>query len=398
MNNLDYLYNANDARKVFGKNRHVDKQLGFTVLEGATVLPHKHLYVNGNRTLGLGGLVDRRGEFIKSSFIFRGRGAAYTPTEDVQQSSATVVYLGIFFPVWGHCLSDNLRRLWFLKSDAFKKYFKDCTPVYISWNNGAERLGLERQENFRRLLAALDIDISRLQAVDRPTKFANVILPDESFFADGDERFFTNEYIDTIDRARNFALKNRTPSAEKVYFFYGRNQVGEERLAQYFSAKGYAIVQPERLTLEAQLNILINAKSFASTLGSCAHNSIFLRDGTDVILIPRSPFKFSWHNQQIFDGIRNANVHYVDSSLSIFNHIIGPYCFVLSRELKNFFGDDFGGYTVDDLKTFAQYIKTYAGHGIDPDAENYYGATLTEFLTQLKRRPDLTAAYGVNLS
>ena len=397
MNNLDYLYNADDARKVFGKNHFVDKRLSFKVLEGATVLPHKHLYVNGNRTTGLGGLVDRRGAFVKNSFIFNGMGAAYTPTEDVKHSSATVVYLGIFFPVWGHCLSDNLRRLWFLKSDAFKKYFKDCTPVYISWNNGADRLDIGKQENFRRLLEALDVDISRLQAVDQPTQFANVILPDESFFADGDERFFTPEYVDTINRARNFALKNRTPSAEKVYFFYGRNQVGEERLAQYFGAKGYAIVQPERLTLEAQLNILINAKSFASTLGSCSHNSIFLRDGTDVILIPRSPFKFSWYYQQIFDGIRNANVHYVDSSLSIFNQIIGPYCFVLSRELKNFFGDDFDS-SDDDLKTFAQYIKTSAGHGIDPDAESYYGATLTEFLSQLKARPDLTAAYGVNLS
>lgn len=136
MTNLDYLYNKDVAQKFFGKNHLVDKKLHFKIIERGTILPHKHVYVNGNWTWGFGGLVDRRGEFVKSSFVHDGTGAAYTPTEDVQQSPATVIYLGLFYPVWGHCLTDNLRRLWFLKSDVFKSYFKNCPLVYVPWGGG----------------------------------------------------------------------------------------------------------------------------------------------------------------------------------------------------------------------------------------------------------------------
>lgn len=395
MTNFDYLCNANAVAKFFGKNHRVDRKLNFKVLEGATVLPTKNIFVDGQWTWGSGGIVDNCGEFVKESFVHYGAGDAYTPT-DVEQSSATVVYLGMFYPVWGHCVTDNIRRLWFLQSDAFKEYFKDCALVYVAWRD----IPLDAQKNFCRLLELLDVDISRLQVITRPTRFENVILPDESFFATDDTRFFTDEYRETIARVKSFALKNRTPSPEKIYFFYGANQLGEERLANYFHAKGYAIVRPEDLTLEAQLNVLINAKSFASTLGSSSHNSIFLRDGTDAIWIPRAPTKFTGGYQQAIDQAGNLNVTYIDSSLSIFEAFREPHCYIVSRGLKNFFGDDFDGYADDDLKTFAQHIKDGLTRGLafSSDAENYYDATLTEVFTALKRRPDLTAAYGLNLS
>ena len=395
MNNFDYLCNKNAVAKNFGKNHFVDRKLNFKVLEGATVLPTKNIFVDGQWTWGSGGLVDNCGHFVKESFIFNGAGDAYTPT-DVAQSSATVVYLGMFYPVWGHCLNDNIRRLWFLQSDAFKDYFKDCALVYVAWRD----IPLTAQKNFCRLLELLDVDVERLQVITRPTRFENVILPDESFFATDDTRFFTPEYRETIDRVKSFALKNRTPSAEKVYFFHGANQFGEKRLANYFGAKGYAIVRPEELTLDAQLNILINARILASTLGSSSHNSIFLREGAEAIWIPRAPNKFTGGYQQAMDQAAKLNVTYVDSSLSIFEDFREPHCYIVSRGLKKFFGDNFSGYVDDDLKTFAQHLKDGLTRGlkINPDAENYYGETLREVLTQLKARPDLMATYGVNLS
>ena len=136
MTNLDYLCDKAAAAKHFGKNHCVDKKLHFRIFDDATVLPHKHLYVNGRWTWGFGGLVDSRNEFVKSSFVANDRGDAYTPTEEIQHSGATVVYLGLFYPVWGHCITDNLRLLWFLTSDTFKRYFKDCAQIYIPWSNG----------------------------------------------------------------------------------------------------------------------------------------------------------------------------------------------------------------------------------------------------------------------
>lgn len=83
MTNLDYLYDKAAVAKHFGKNHYADRKLHFKILEGATV-----------------------------------------------------VYLGLFYPVWRHCLTDNLRRLWFLQSDTFKCYFKDCAQIYLPWSNG----------------------------------------------------------------------------------------------------------------------------------------------------------------------------------------------------------------------------------------------------------------------
>ena len=137
MTNIDYLYNKDATKDFFGKNHFVDKKLHFKIIERGTILPHKNIYVNGQWTWGFGGIVDARNNFVKSSFVCNDAGGAYTPTEEILRSPATVVYLGLFFHVWGHCITDNIRRLWFLKSDVFKTYFKNCPLVYIQWGGGA---------------------------------------------------------------------------------------------------------------------------------------------------------------------------------------------------------------------------------------------------------------------
>lgn len=396
MTNLDYLYKPAAAKDIYNKNHFVDRKLHFRIIERGTILPHKHIWINGKWTWGFGGVVDVRNNFIESSFVTNDMGAAYTPTEEIQHSPATVVYLGLFCPIWGHCLTDNIRRLWFLKSDVFAEYFKDCPLVYIPW---CGTVALEHQKNFKRLLEILEIDVERFQPIYHPTQFENIILPDESFFPSEVQKSFTNEYRETIDRVKNFALKNLTPtSSKKIYFHYGVNQVGEERLAEYFKAKGYMPVSPERLTFDEQLNLLTNAESFASTLGSCAHNSLFLRAGTETILIPRAANRWTDY-QATIDQLNNLNAIYIDSALSLFEHGNTSYCFIISRQLKKFFGDRFDGYDEDDFKAFLEYVKICMNNGfrINKHAEKYYDEVLQEFLLQLSRREDLTRAYGIQL-
>ena len=400
MINLDHLYNKDAAADFFGKNHFVDKKLHFQIIERGTLLPHKEVFVNGRWTWGFGGIVDRKGEFIKNSFVHYGVGGAYTPTEEIQRSPQTVVYLGMFFDVWGHVLTDNLRRLWFLKSEIFNRYFKNCMLVYLPWG-GVLSLDHPQQRDFRRLLEILEVDVNRLVPIYHPVQFANIIMPDESFFTKGDTMFFTNEYRETIDQIRHFALKNQTPtSSKKIYFFYGAKQIGEERMAEYFKSKGYEIItHAQRSDVDEELNILINAENFASPEGSCAHNSVFLRDGTETILIPRSANAFTGY-QQAIDQVHPSNANYVDSSLSVFNEGHDLFCFIISKQLKEFFGEEFTGYTDDDFKIFLTYIR-YAmsiGRKINNKEATGYGATFADFMTQLSQRKDLLQAYGVNLT
>ena len=264
--------------------------------------------------------------------------------------------------------------------------------MYICRGGGG--YSLEHQKNFSRLLEILEVDVGKLQPIYHPMQFENIIMPDGSF-AGG----FTAEYRETIDRLRDFATKNQKPtSSRKVYYFYGTSQTGEERLAEYFKSKGYVIVSPEKLTTDEQLNVLINCDSFASTLGSCSHNSLFLRDNAEVILIPRAAKRFTGF-QQTVDQVHPLNANYIDSSLSIFETFNGPYCFIISEQLKKFFGDTFDGYEEDDFKTFLTYVRNSIGRGfkLNEKAVQYYAPMYFPFLNQLSGRKDLLQAYGVNL-
>ena len=399
MTNLDYLYNPDAAKNSFNKNYFVDKKLGFTVIEHGTILPHRNT-IKGQpkRYPGFGGIIDGNGEFVVSSLIRYGEGSYYTPPpESIQHSSETVVYLGMFHDVWGHFVTDHVRRLWFLKSDYFHHEFKDCPLVYIPYTN----FSFESQRNYKRLLEVLEVDVDRLQPITQSTQFDKIILPDESYrfsFVKDHPSFFTDGYRETINRIRDFALKNRTPTAnKKIYYFYGRYQFGEERLAEYFKSKDYAVIRPETLTLDEQFNLLINCESFASTLGSISHNSLFLRDGTETIFLTRAVNCFTGC-QNILNQVHPVNVNYVDSTLSIFAQgVPRANCFIISPQLKRFFGDKWDGYEEEDFKTFLQYVKNNLGksNAINPKAKELYGEILSDFMSQLKQREDFITAYNM---
>ncbi|MBR4153250.1 MAG: DUF563 domain-containing protein [Selenomonadaceae bacterium] len=399
MVNLDYLYNPDAARPNFDKNYFLDKKLGFQVIENGMILPHKDLRTPSKWNFGLVGIVDNVGKYIDSSSVHYGVGGAYTPPpESILYRAETVIYLFLLYPIWGHCLTDNLRRLWFLKSDIFKSEFKNCPLVYVSWG----KQNLESQKNFRRLLEILEVDVDRLQEITQPTQFEKIILPDGSFSSPHSKvRGFTNEYRETIDHVRDFALKNRTPtSSKKIYLFHGkRGQVGEERVAEYFKSNGYEIIRPEKLTLDEQLNLFVNCENFASFIGSCSHNSLFCRESTETIFIPRAENTFTYY-QEILNQVHYLNISYIDSSLSIFSSGItrGDHFYIVSEQLKRFFGDKWGGYEEEDLKAFLQYVKNSMGKGLEVNSKtkDYYAPILQDFMEQLKQRKDLISAYDIS--
>ena len=401
MVNFDYLYNPAAAREALNKNYFLDKKLGFQIIENGMILPHKSVNIPGKWHFGQGGIVDKDGSYQKNSSVHY-NGEVYTPPkETIQHSSETVVYLGMFFRVWGHSLTDDIRRVWFLKSEVFKSEFKNCPIVYIPYADG--HYTIERLPSFKRLLEILEVDVEKLRPITQPTQFDKIIFPDGCFLSPyaPKERLkgFTAEYRETIDRVRDFALKNRTTtSSKKIYFFNGRKGVGEYRIAEYFKSKGYEIIRPENLPLDEQLNLLINAESLASVGCSAAHNSLFLRDDTETIFIPRAPNTFTYY-QEIINQVHPIHANYVDSMLSIFSSGIaqGNHCYIISKQLKKFFGDKFNDYAEGDFKTFLQYAKDSmrTGYQFNQNEIDYYGKIFPDFIEQLKQREDLIRAYDM---
>jgi hypothetical protein len=300
----------------------------------------------------------------------------------------------MFHSTWGHAITDNIRRLWFLKSDDFKSHFKNYPLVYLLCTK-REIFTLESYKNFRRLLEILEVDVDNLKLIEQPTHFNKIILPDESFYG---SREFTAEYLEAIECIRNFALKNQTPtSSKKIYYLHGMRQTGEEHLAEYFKSKGYEIIRPEKLTLDEQLNILINCESFASTIGSSSHNSVFMRNGQEAIFIPRGVRSFSNNYQLALNQVNSINANYINSTLSIFGDWYNNIFYIVSPQLRRFFGDKCEDYEEEDLKAFLQYVKNSLSRGrsINTNELKDYEKVLSDFMAQLKQRENLIASYDM---
>lgn len=247
------------------------------------------------------------------------------------------------------------------------------------------------------------MESDNLKEITQPTQFKRIILPDESFYSPFREiAGFTNEFREHIDQVRNFALKHSMPtSSKKFYFFHGRKgQFGEERLAEYFKSKGYETIDVTRqkLTFDEELNILINCESFAASTSSTSMNLLFLRDETETIIIPRLSFTSAISYESI-NQVHPLNIYYIDSTLSIFTNSepAGRWFYLISKQLKKFFGDKWDSYEEEDFKTFLQYVKNYLGKGLSiyPKSKELYAPILADFMAQLKQREELIAAYNM---
>ncbi len=411
MANRDHLYLKGIAKGHFSKNYFVDGKLGFQTIPHGIIIPHLKISEGIADYWGICGVVDNHGNFRKEITNMQDVETLMSLNEKIKASSGevvslrrspkTVIYLGLFAPAWGHDITLNLRRFWFLNTETFKKEFKNCQLVYTPWHKkgwGEDYQTLAQKPNFPRILETLGIDPAALKPIMQPTQFANVIVPEDSFYFLEDKSLrFTEEYRTTVNQIREFALRNKKPVAsKKIYFFYGRHQNGEERMASYFRSKGYRMFLPEKLTFDEQLNLMVNAESFASTLGSCSHNSLFMREGTKAIFIPRGPFMFTGY-QELLNQVNFLDAYYVDSSLSIFGELHESYCFIISKQLKDFFGDKFFGYTKGDFENFLAYVKNAlnSGYKFNEKALPYYAPVYKFFLNRLRQQKDLIRAYGL---
>ena len=143
MTNYDYLYNKEYYGGELTADHRAEKEMGWRVFPSGTVLPYAH--VNGEIC---GGLLDEQGRYIDGSGLHRGmgHGYGYSP-EETSDCDEDVVLLGIWPGVWGHCLTDNISRLWLLRDEDFMKRYGKMRFLYIPMDNNP--LG----RNFREILS-----------------------------------------------------------------------------------------------------------------------------------------------------------------------------------------------------------------------------------------------------
>lgn len=250
--------------------------------------------------------------------------------DDKKSDKTRVIYLGHFLNIWGHCITDNLKKLWFLKTPEGKEMLAKGYRLVCTLHKGGEL-----SPNFRELLTNyLQIDAAKIQIVITETLFDEIVIPQNSLT---DEHRYYIEFKETIDQIRAL-IPMTVGGSTKVYFSRSRwkngRDYGEVLVENVFKKLGYVIYYPEELTLDEQLKILKNCASFAATEGSTSHNVMFCQDGVECIVIRKAQTLNGYQFSSM--AMRNCKCVYVDAHLSLFNifdNSYGPFFLYVNDNL-----------------------------------------------------------------
>lgn len=243
------------------------------------------------------------------------------------------IYVGHLLNIWGHCITDNLKKLWFLRTDLCKSLLSDGYEIYCTIHNGTFLI-----PNFCQLLEYLGLDASKFKIISEETPFEELFVPQNSL---SDNHQCYREYKELIDEIWSKIPVSSTSINRKVYFsrsrFGNRRDFGERYIENVFRGLGYSIIYPELLSLAEQLYILKNCESFAATEGSISHNVMFCKDGTECIILRKTRSCNGY--QYTANHLRDLNLVYVDVHLSIFNifdNAFGPFFLYVNQNVVDF--------------------------------------------------------------
>ena len=268
---------ADRLREVCYKSHYSNKKLGYRVVKEGYVLVSR----KWNERFKLeGGIVDSRMCYIPETGYTDTGGCSYEFDSSNVEFGGKCIFLGTIHPVYGHAITDALKRLWFLNTDLGKKLINDSSVdfVYITSCN------VDMPQWHIKILELAGVDVSRIKQIHRTTKYNEIILPDNSLFKENGMLWHSNEYREIIekikDNVRSTTCYKSTPALD-LYFTRtalkdaSKREIGEKSIEKLFKKRGFQVFSPEKLPLEEQISLLMKCKRFAATEGSCSHASVF---------------------------------------------------------------------------------------------------------------------------
>lgn len=358
---------------------HSDEVLSCHEISNGILLPYKG-DMNGKTS---GGVVESDGGYVDLSGLHENHGCGYSVTSNgIVKKGKNAIYLGVWFPIWGHCITDNIKKLWFLKTPEAQQLINGGADlVYIVMMNDRFKL----PKSFIDLLQCLKIDISQLKQITSPTQYDSIYIPDNSLIRKGEDIFYTKEFLETRNDILANLSKCKTSTYDKIFFSRsrlknGKQDFGEKRIEDVFRYLGYKIVYPEKRTLAEQVALLQNCTHFAATEGSTSHNSLFCKSHTNVCIIRKGNYLNNY--QPTINHINCLNVTYIDSHLSIFtdkNRVWnGPFFLYVNNNLLRFANIPliFNNFSLESFKYYAQLA--YPQNRTNLQITDFYSQRLIE--------------------
>ena len=322
---MHYLRNKKNQlslEKQENKTRFVDNTLNVKSFPNATIVPFQ-------------GCFDDQKAFIDGTWLHEITSFEYKQTDSHNFAHIKkAVYLGCFVNIWGHCITDGLKRLWYFYSNYFSPQ-EDLMFVYTKVNT------LSLPDNFITILNYLLPEKIVLQEIKETTIVDELYIPDVSFFSSEiDGKLYSKEFLFTLNLLKQTYTKPQNfEPYDKIYLsrtaLKSHIEFGEQNIEKLFESAGFKIIHPQNYTLEQQLFLYQNCNYFASLEGSSAHNSFFCKPGTNVYILRKSDFINAY--QLAVDKINETKTIYIDCNYSIMNSKrkpwAGPYFLYPNKQL-----------------------------------------------------------------
>ena len=372
-----YTEYAPKWEKAAQEARVLDTELNVNIYEDAIVLPlRKRIEPKCNDFNGWheGGVCARDYTFLAGLDRKYPRNDAnwgcikgYTPDKTLYRNE-TVIFGGILIDHFGHNLVDCLSRMWYFAKNPH-------TPhkfIFLLMTNHKNYV----REFFE--LAGLTED--RYEIVTEPTQFHEVIIPEQAIYslssvAHPDWLLFFKMIKDNIQ-------KSLPPSTiDKVYLtrshlpFDKVFEVNERYFENLYSQQGYVIVAPEKLPLAQQINLIMNASSIATTMGTLSHMMLFASKSAECTIFLRTPYEIV-RPQIIIDLLKGYRYAYIEITKEILPspHSRGVPLFLPTDYFSQYLSARNSTYelrnNVEDniAKLTYEYLQKYALNYRDPQA------------------------------
>ena len=293
-----------------------NKEIGVTSYSNSYILPYNPL-----ENPGIGGVTIGGGSYVKDSTLAEWDDlTAYDFNQDnVENVERNAIYIGVMMSIFGHTITYNLKKLWFLQSEEGKKLLEGETDI-ICISFMAQPLPSLVYE----ILQYAGVDIKRLKTIDKPTRYGKIYVPENSLISkeikkNVGEKYYTIDYRNTVQHLLDIIPHVSVTGTDRLYLsrtaFHSRRDFGEKRIERLFSEAGYRIVYPEKHPFIEQVAMMQYAKEIVATEGSVSHMAMFSKPKTRWVILK----KIAWENpyQLCINEMTELDVVYLDANHSI---------------------------------------------------------------------------------
>lgn len=231
---------------------------------------------------------------------------SYIHEGEIEFIDETVIYAGNIRNHPGHIIAEHLvEYLWYIIKNDAQNYRIALTHYRTSKYANDEIFFIKE------LFDLCNIPFSRVIIVEKPVRFAKIIVPDPCSMNQAGSNVYeiTDVYIKTVELVKS---KISPANCKKIYLTRSKakneNCVGEDYFIEFYKNKGFEIINPEDYSFKEKAALMLGADEVVSTSGTNSLFFIFCKPNVKVTILSRIRRIHSKCQSAINQcGIKNVN-------------------------------------------------------------------------------------------